>query len=103
MICGIAICTLAATDCFFQPPMFNSLLRWAPLLAAVAGRAFASKNKTHKSAAKRFFKLSTGGYAHAPAGRNHNFATKSNPYRRRHRGMELCTTGQNSRIAKLHA
>lgn len=83
--------------------MLGGLLKWTSLLVGpVGGRAFASKNKTNKSAAKRFFKLSTGGYAHAPAGRNHNFATKSNPYRRRHRGMEPCTAGQNARIARLH-
>lgn len=66
---------------------FKSIVSCIESLATrgISWRPLASKSKTNKSAAKRFTQQSDGTYLYKQAGRNHNFAKKTNNYRRAHK------------------
>lgn len=64
-------------------------------------RGYSVKRKTLKSMTKRLWKTAEGGYAYAPAGRNHNFAVRSNSYRAAHRSMRLLSDPLARRADKI--
>lgn len=68
-------------------------------LQLLACSLFSTKNKTNKSAYKRFHELADGGYGYRKAGRNHNFAKKSGVYRSRirHEGLTTAITARKLR------
>lgn len=74
-----------------------------PNLPLLSLRSYATKNKTNKSASKRFFKLASGGYAHQSSCRNHNFAKKATPYRQRHRLTLITSPSQTRKLDKMYA
>lgn len=81
------------------------MLRHLSLPLQLLVRSFASvKNKTNKSAYKRFHELEDGGYSYRRAGRNHNFAKKSGVYRSRIRqeGITTAVTTRKLRDMYVH-
>lgn len=74
-------------------------------------RTLASGPKTHKSSHKRFYKLPAStrapgraqAYSVTLAGRNHNFAKKSNPSRARLRSPTITNAIQSRRLRALFA
>ena len=58
------------------------------------------KLKTHKGAAKRFRRTTTG-FKHKRMGKNHKFTNKAPKRKRQLRGFNELATGDRDRMAKL--
>ena len=58
------------------------------------------KMKTHKGAAKRFRRTTTG-FKHKRMGKNHKFTNKAQKRKRQLRGFNELDTGDRDRIARL--